>query len=69
MNVYIITRCPNCKEPVVIEDRIMVHGAKNATDVMGRIRNNDLIEDIGKEYCGHCGNKLPCGCSNPTPQF
>jgi len=76
MNVYYITVVGNtitdASEWSVEELRrrpaIMVHGAKNF-ELAGRmLADGKSLKEVGHQFCGFCGNKMPCGCSDPSPQ-
>ena len=70
MNTYVMTRCSNCSEAIVVSERgtIMAHGATNANEVIRRICLGEVLTSIAKDFCGYCGGKMPCGCDNPSPQ-
>jgi len=68
MNVY---------EFIVIDGRLLeisecpkvyAHGATEAHKVGELFKQGQSIEEIKKQFCSYCCGKLPCGCSNPSPQ-
>jgi len=48
---------------------VMVHGAENYEKAVNMFKNGMTMNEVQKEFCGFCGGKLPCGCSNPYPQY
>lgn len=74
MNVYYVTKCSKCGEPIVMDpvDKVMVHGYKNVEKAIELIKAGMSITELRKGFCGYCGNCIPkgeiCGCENPSPQ-
>jgi len=65
-NLYYVTKCPQCGKAVEA-DFFTVHGVKNLTRAMELLRELPLSQ-VAARFCGYCGEEMPCGCPNPSPQ-
>lgn len=76
MNNYHVGKCPHCGKSVVIPydggsdemDMIVTHGAVNLSEAKRLLESGQTMSQVAPLFCGFCGNKMPCGCTNPQPQ-
>lgn len=68
-NAYQITVCEHCDKPTDCTRSIMVHRAANFALAAALLSDRkNTFKMVAKQFCGHCGGHLPCGCGHPTPQ-
>jgi len=76
MNVYFVAKIKEdiidaTNMPIPILEQIpyvMVHGADNFGLAVGMLKEGLPMGTVRRQFCGNCGGRLPCGCSNPHPQ-
>lgn len=56
MNIYEVTQCPKCKEPVVTSElgTVKVHGSEELGAVLDMLKQGYSLEEIGQQYCSYC---------------
>ena len=67
MNCYTVTKCPKCKEPIVLdpgngEITIMTHGWEQTERAL-KLLKRESTSSVAEKFCPNCGHEKPCGCN------